>query len=98
MKDAEEGILEELEKIKSEPVSERELLKCQNKVESTITFSETDVLTKATNLAVSELLGDAGLVNEEIGRYRAVTIQELMREARSVLREENCNTLYYMAK
>lgn len=98
MKNAEEGILAELEKIKNEPVTERELLKCQNKVESTLTFAETDILTKATNLAVSELLGDAALVNTEVDKYRAVTVEEMQREARSVLREENCSTLCYLAK
>ena len=97
MEDAEKGITEELEKIKSELVDEDELQKCKNKTESSITFSETDVLTKATNLAISELLGDADLINREIERYAAVTREGLMQQAQLMLNESNCSTLYYLA-
>jgi zinc protease len=98
MEDAEQGILEEFEKIKKEMVSETELQKCKNKVESSITFSETDVLTKATNLAVSELLGDAELINQEIDKYSAVTPQKINNQANLILNENNCSTLYYLAR
>lgn len=95
---AERGINEELDRIRSERIADRELQKVKNKVESTLTFSETDVLTKATNLAISELLGDASLVNEEVLRYAAVTSEQIRDEAQNVLREENCSTLLYLAK
>jgi predicted Zn-dependent peptidase len=94
---AERGILEELEKIRKELVPDEELQKCKNKVESSVTFSETDVLTKATNLAVSELLGDATLINQEIEKYSAVTREAIKEQANLVLNENNCSTLYYMA-
>jgi zinc protease len=68
MEDAEKAIFEELEKIKKELVGVDELQKCKNKVESSVTFSETDVLTKATNLAISELLGDAESGNRKVCR------------------------------
>jgi zinc protease len=98
MEDAEKGIFDELEKIKTELVDENELQKCKNKVESSVTFSETDVLTKATNLAISELLGDAGLINEEISKYALVTREMIKDQANLVLNENNCSTLYYLAK
>ncbi len=98
MEDAEKGILEELEKLKIALVSENELQKCKNKVEASLTFSETDVLTKATNLAISELLGDAALINEEIDRYAAVTREGIQQQANLILNESNCSTLYYLAK
>jgi predicted Zn-dependent peptidase len=79
-------------------VSENELQKCKNKVEASLTFSETDVLTKATNLAISELLGDAALINEEIDRYAAVTREGIQQQANLILNESNCSTLYYLAK
>jgi zinc protease len=96
--DAELGIINELEKIKKDLVSEEELQKCKNKVESSITFSETDVLTKATNLAVSELLGDASLINQEIEKYAAVTVEKVRTQANKILNEHNCSTLYYLKK
>jgi zinc protease len=98
MQDAENGILEEIRKISTILVDEKELQKCKNKVESTLTFSETDVLTKATNLAVSELLGDAALINEEVERYAAVTREMIREQAANIFKEENCSTLYYLAK
>lgn len=98
MEDAEKGILDELEKIKTILVDEAELQKCKNKVESSVTFSETDVLTKATNLAISELIGDANLINEEIGKYAKVTLQKIIDQANLILDENNCSTLYYLAK
>jgi zinc protease len=98
IEDAEKGIFEELEKIKRELVDEAELQKCKNKTESSITFSETDVLTKATNLAISELLGDADLINREIDKYAAVTREGCMEQANLILNESNCSTLYYLAK
>jgi len=95
---AEAGIESELQKIKTELVDAEELQKCKNKVESTLIFSEMDVLNKATNLAVAELLGDANEVNREAEKYQAVTAEDLKRIANEVLRKENCSTLYYLKK
>ncbi|MGZ6540039.1 MAG: insulinase family protein, partial [Bacteroidia bacterium] len=98
MEDAEKGIQAEIEKLQKEILPVDELQKCKNKVESTLTFSETDVLTKATNLAISELLGDADLINQEIDRYAEVTAEKVKEQANIILTENNCSTLYYLAK
>lgn len=98
MEDAEAAILKELDQMKQQLVNETELQKCKNKIESTVTFSETDVLTKATNLAISELLGDANLINLEIENYSKVTAQDILKQANELLLETNCSTLYYLSK
>lgn len=98
MEDAEKGIKSQLQIICKELVSADELQKCKNKVESSVTFSETDVLTKATNLAISELLGDASLINQEIEKYNAVTAEMVRDQACKILDENNCSTLYYLSK
>jgi zinc protease len=98
MEEAEQGILLEVEKLKTTLVDLDELQKCKNKVESSVTFSETDVLTKATNLAISELLGDADLINQEIKKYNEVTLEKIKTQANLILNENNCSTLYYLAK
>jgi predicted Zn-dependent peptidase len=98
MEDAEQGIFEEISKLKSTLVDPLELQKCKNKVESSVTFSETDVLTKATNLAISELLGDADLINQEIKKYANVSRENIIEQANLLLDENNCSTLYYLAK
>lgn len=97
MKVAEKGIVDELEKLRKDVVEDKELQKCKNKVESSLTFSETDVLTKATNLAISELIGDAALINDEVDRYQAVTAEDIRNVAHEILAESNCTTLYYHA-
>ena len=61
-------------------------------------FSELNVLNKAMNLATSELMGDANLVNKQIALYEAVTKDEIQTIAQGVFRKENSNTLYYYAK
>jgi zinc protease len=93
---AEAGIESELQKMKIELVGEEEFQKCKNKIESTLIFSEMDVLNKATNLAISELLGDANMINEEAEKYQKVTVADVKRVANEILRKENCSTLYYL--
>jgi predicted Zn-dependent peptidase len=98
MEVAERAIEEELEKMRTGLVGDTELQKCKNKVESSLTFSEMDIMTKATNLAISELLGSASLINSEIERYQAVTSEDIRKVAMDVLDRNNCSTLYYLAK
>jgi predicted Zn-dependent peptidase len=98
VKIAEKAVTEELEKLKVEFVSDDELQKCKNKVESSITFSETDVLTKATNLAICELLGDANEINKEIEKYNMVTKEQLKKVANGIFEHANSSTLYYLKK
>jgi zinc protease len=93
---AEAAIAVEVEKIRTELVDEKELEKCKNKVESTLIFSEMDVLNKATNLAVAELLGDANDINKEAEKYQRVTATDIRRVAGEILCPENCSTLYYL--
>ena len=95
---AEAAIEMELEKIKTEPLAADELEKCKNKTESTIIFSEADVLNKATNLAISELLGDADLINQEAEKYQQVTAEGVKQVAQKILQKQNCSTLYYLKK
>lgn len=95
---AEKAIEIELDKLKNEKVSEKELQKVQNKVEATLAFSEMSIMNKALNLAIAELLGDAGQVNKEAEKYLAVTTDQVKEQANRIFRKENCSTLYYMAK
>lgn len=98
MEQAEAGINEELEKMKTQLVAKDELQKVKNKMEASHVFGEIEVLNKAANLAVSELLGDANMVNLEVGKYLAVTAEQIQEQANQIFRKENCSTLYYKAK
>ena len=98
MQQAEKGIDTEIEKLKTNMVSDSELRKVKNKVISAHMFSELNVLNKAMNLATSELIGDANLVNKQITLYETVTKDEIQTIAQAVFRKENSNTIYYHAK
>ncbi len=95
---AEAAIWKELDALKNEPIPEIELQKLKNKTESTLVFSETNVLNKAINLAFFELLGDAELINQEVAAYQKITATDIQKAARSILTKENCSELYYKAK
>jgi predicted Zn-dependent peptidase len=98
MKQAEEALDEELKKIMNEPVKDDELTRVKNKVESTMVFSEIDLSGRALNLAFAEYMGDAGLINTEVERYRQVTASDITARAAEIFRETNCSTLYYLSK
>lgn len=97
MKDAEKGIQLELEKLQQEVISERELQKVKNRVESLLAFEDMSLLNRANNLAFYELLGDAALMNREFENYEVVTAAAIHEEAALLFDEKNSNTIYYYA-
>ena len=95
---AEAAIWEELERLKTELVPAEELTKVQNKVESTMIFSEMALLDKAMNLAQFELYGDADMLNHETEKYLAVTAEEIKELSNQMFRKDNSSTLIYLAE
>ena len=98
MATAEAAINEEIEKFKTTGITERELEKVKNKTESMMAFEDMSVMNRATSIAMYELLGDADLINKELQRYQDVTAEQLIEESRIIFDENNCSTLYYLAK
>ncbi|RBL93454.1 M16 family metallopeptidase [Chitinophaga flava] len=98
MKDAEKAIQVELEKLQNEIISDRELQKVKNRVESLLAFEDMSLLNRANNLAFYELLGDASLMNKEFENYEVVTTADIHREAKLLFDEKNANTIYYYAE
>ncbi len=95
MEDAEKAVEEVLQGMKDEPVMETELQKVKNKTESMIAFEDMSVMNRASSLAHYEMLGDAELMNTELGKYAAITVQDVLEESRNIFRRENSSTLYY---
>ena len=95
MERAEAEIMHELEKLKHEPVQDRELNKVKNRIESTLILEETNILSKAINLAFHELLGNAENINTEVQKYRSVTREQIPEVARKLFDTTNCSTLCY---
>lgn len=98
IEEADAAVTAEMEKLMAEPVTADELQKAKNKIESMIVFEDMSLLSRANNLAFYELLGDAQMVNEELGRYQAVTAESLQETAKEIFRPENCSTLFYRKK
>lgn len=98
MEEAEKAIQVEIDKLKTEKISVEELEKVKNKTESMIAFEDMSLMNRANSLALYELLGDASLMNSELDRYNAVTIEDILEESRKIFREENSNTLWYLSK
>ena len=95
MKDAEAAVMQEVNKLVQEGISEKELHKVINKTESMLAFEDMSLMNRATNLAIYELLGDANLINEELDRFQQVTTADIKQEAATIFNDNNCNTLYY---
>ncbi|MDN3659371.1 pitrilysin family protein [Ferruginibacter paludis] len=95
MKDAEAALMEEIYTLQQKGITEKELQKVKNKTESSLAFEDMSVMSRATNLAMYELLGDAELINTELNKYQAVTTEELLNESKAIFNENNCSTLYY---
>lgn len=95
---AENAINKIIFELQEKPLVGRELQKVKNRIESMLVFTEMKVLEKALNLSMYELLGDAGLINNEIDKYKEVDEAAIMRFAQEMLVEKNCSTLYYHMK
>ncbi|MDR2652702.1 MAG: insulinase family protein, partial [Prevotellaceae bacterium] len=95
IKKAEAAIDNEIEKMRTIKVSDYELEKVKNKVESSQIYSETSILNKAMILAYYEMLGDNDLMNTELNYYRAITADDIMRVSKNVFANERCSVLYY---
>jgi hypothetical protein len=67
-------------------------------VESSLVFSEINILNKAINLAFFELLDDIELINTEKDIYQQVTVADIHNLANEVLMKENCSELHYKAE
>ncbi len=95
---ADAAIVKELEEVMSVRVSEKELEKVKNKVESMLAFEDLNLLNRANNLAFYELLGDASLMNQEFANYDKVSADDIMHYGAKILHPSNSNTMYYLSK
>jgi len=93
---AKHAIWNELELLKAKPIDSRELQKLKNKIESSLEYSEVNILHKSMSLAYFELLGDASLINKESQEYQKVTSEDIQRVAQQTFNTENCTELIYL--
>jgi zinc protease len=97
LQDAEAEVNSLIDEMLRSGITDAELEKVKNQAYSTLEFGEVEVMNRAMNLAFAKLSGDANHVNEEAKLIEAVSIDQIQRAAREVLRDENSNVLYYKA-
>lgn len=97
MVDADKAITDTINELKADKITNDELTKVKNKIESTDAFSHMNVLNIAMKLSYFELLGDADLANQEVKKYSEVTSDDIQRVVKESLIDTNCSTLYYLA-
>ncbi len=77
---------EHVERIRSEPVSEKELTKVRNQALRALVTQNMTVVSKASVLGSSAVLaGDVSRVNGQLDRLRAVTVEDIQRVANKYL-------------
>jgi len=95
MQTADQAIREELEKLSTDPIEEKELMKVKNKTESAILFEDMSLMNRASNLAMYELMGDVAYMNTELDRYLEVTPGEIRDLSATLFKENNSSSLFY---
>ena len=70
-----------MERLKAEPVTDEELARAKNQIESAFVFQEDSVHRRAALLARFELIGGYALKDSFIAKIRAVTVADLTRVA-----------------
>jgi zinc protease len=63
-----------------------------------IAFEDMSVMSRATSLANYELLGDANLMNTELEKYQAITVEDIKAYSQAIFDDNNSNTLHYHSK
>jgi zinc protease len=97
MAQAEEEIDKVTRKLVEEGATADELEKVKNQAEATVEFGEVEVINRAMNLAFASLGGDPNLVNRELDQIRAVTLDDIARVSKQIIRDDNASVMYYKA-
>lgn len=97
METIETVIDEEIEKLKTELISEREYEKLQNTFENRFVSSNSSIQGVANSLARYHVLyGDVSLINNEIEIYRNITREDIQEVAQKYLKKNNRLNMDYL--
>ncbi len=97
--EVESSIMDEVNKLQNELISENEFQKLQNQIENDVVGGYSSQAGIAENLAQYYMYyGSTKLINTEIKKYRAVTREDIMAVAKKYLTVNNSVVLYYLPK
>lgn len=96
IRQAEEAVTVELNRLTEESVTAAELDKARNRYESHQLMSYVSAANKAFNLAYHEVLGNADGINAEKEQYMSVTAREITEVSQKTFRTANSTVIYYL--
>ncbi len=97
--DLESTLDAEINKVKTDLISEREFQKLRNKVENAFVNSNVKLEKRAENLATNyTYYKNTDLINTELDKYLAVTREDIKRVANKYLVKDNRVVLHYLPK
>ena len=79
----ERALLEELERMKTEPVADEELERAKNQIEASFVWGQDSIYSRASALGRFELMRSWRLLDEFVPLIRAVTAADIQRVARA---------------
>jgi zinc protease len=86
----EKSLAEEVERLKSQPVSAEELVKAKNQLIAGLVFGRETAQDKAEAVGYAKvILGDASLVNSQLALYQKVTAADVQRVAQKYFTSQN---------
>ena len=98
-KAAEALIDEEVKKLQTELISDKELQKVKNQIEAQFVAGNSRVVGVAESLANYHMYyGDANLINTQLNKYLKITPEDIRNVAKKYLNKDNRVVLYYLPK
>jgi zinc protease len=89
IRDVEDALYAEIEKIKTGMPSDREIQKAQNQIEASFIMEQDSIYMQAMKYGLFEILGDWKLMNKYLEGIRKVRPEDVARVAKKYLTEEN---------
>jgi len=89
VEDVESALYEEIERLKKEPVTDRELEKAKNQIEASFIMSQDSIFYQGMLLGEYEIMGDWRLKDRYLDGIKKVTKDDIQRVARRYLTEDN---------
>ena len=97
--DLEAALLEQIERVKTEEISDNEFQKLKNQIETQFVNSNATVAGIAESLANYKMyFGDANLINTELEKFNQVNKADILKAAKKYLTKENRVVLHYLPK
>ncbi len=89
IKEVEDSLYSEIDKIKTEPPSEREIQKAKNQIESSFIMGQDSIYIQAMKYGIFEMLGDWKLIDRYLDGIRKITPEDVARVAKKHFEKDN---------